>query len=113
MHREYTGCSYMSTCGVWRQETTHTKKGIAKKKNTQTVNVEAFAKKHLSKNALEGRTDALFAAYSSYAERGGRPYWLLKVLASSQLQKKGAWTPDTTPSTGRGSSEAWQRWQVC
>ena len=54
--------------------------GITKKKNTKTVSVEAFAKENLSKKVLEGKADALFAAYSSYAERGGRPYWLLNVL---------------------------------
>ena len=79
VHTEYKGCKYLTTCGKWRQRTTTTKEGITKKKNTKTLGAEAFAKEHLSKSALE-RTDALFAAYSSYAERGGRPYWLLKVL---------------------------------
>ena len=78
VHTEYKDCKYLATCGKWQQRTTTTKDGITKKKNTKTLSAEAFAKEHLSKQALEG-TDALFAVYSSYAERGGRPYWLLKV----------------------------------
>ena len=77
VHSEYKGCKYLATCGKWRQRTTTTKEGITKKKNTKTLGAEAFAKQHLSKSTLG--TDALFAVYSSYTERGGRPYWLLKV----------------------------------
>ena len=59
--------------------------GITKKKHTKTVGVEAFAKQHLSKKAMEGKTDVLFAAYSSYTERGGRPYWLLNVHGPASM----------------------------
>ena len=86
----YTGCTYMATCGTWRQRTTFAKGGIAKKKNTTKVKVAEFAKSHLSKQALQQRgADPLFAAYSSYVERGGRPYWLLlKVLKPAWQTKK-------------------------
>jgi len=80
----------MATCGTWRQRTTFAKGGIAKKKNTTKVKVAEFAKSHLSKQALQQRgADPLFAAYSSYVERGGRPYWLLlKVLKPAWQTKK-------------------------
>ena len=62
--------------------------GIAKKKNTKTIGIEAFAKQHLSKAALQNKTDVLFAVYSSYAERGGRPYWLLNVLGAAYKKSR-------------------------
>ena len=60
---------------------------MPKKKDTKTVGVAKFAKEHLNKKALQGKTDVLFAAYSSYAERGGRPYWLLNVLGAAHVSR--------------------------
>ena len=78
----------MDTCGVWRQNTVHSAGNISKKKDTKRVNAKVFAQEHLTQAALEKREDPLFAAYSSYHERGGRPYWLLKVLGKAWETRK-------------------------
>eukprot|EP00962_Isochrysis_galbana_P048700 scaffold20367_cov100-Isochrysis_galbana.AAC.2 len=66
----------MTSTGRWRQQTVHSAHGVGRVVAQSRQKVQDFAK--LTK------PDQIFAVFGSFAERGGRPYWLL-------LCKKGAY----------------------
>ena len=67
----------MDTVGKWRLDTTHAVGGIAKKKAVVKQRAEIFCE--LMKRDV--RPLKLYAAVASFAERGGRDYWLLHTEA--------------------------------
>ena len=85
-------CANVATVGNWRQDTCLSTGGLGKRRAAQRLSIEEFARSLV--------VDRLYAAVGQWAERGGRPYWLLrtasvayplKVYDRKLKLKKGEW----------------------
>lgn len=67
---ESRGCSFSAFTGRWHQQTVHSTHGVVRVAAEKALSACDFAKRMQSEH--------LYAVFGSYAERGGRPYWLLR-----------------------------------
>jgi len=103
IHCEHTHCSHADATGRWQQHTIHEAANIAKKKAVQKVATKVFA--------LGVKQDHLYAAFGSYVERGGRPYWLLRTTSTPWQAKKAIKTVGRTIAKDNWVVKA--RWYLC
>ena len=65
----YRECPYEAFTGRWHQQTVEAIRGVARKAAEKRMAARDFAKDMCAEH--------LYAVFGSYAELGGRPYWLL------------------------------------
>ena len=66
-------CANIATVGNWRQDTCLSTGGLGKRRVAQRTSIAEFARSVV--------IDHVYAAVGTHAERGGRPYWLLRTTS--------------------------------
>ena len=66
---DFRRCPFAAFTGRWQQQTVHSVQGIARVAAERRLDARVFA--------TSMQAEHLYAVFGSFAERGGRPYWLL------------------------------------
>jgi len=90
-------CESIMTVGRWRQATCFSAAGIGRQ---QTAKRQA-----IGKFAASVVPDKLYAAVGAFADRGRRPYWLLRTVSA-------AFKPPTTLKCTGGATVSTSQWAV-